>query len=197
MLSSSDEVQDVSISWSYTLLSVTDNFGVGKWAKLKETTVNYCTSWKTSPIDWRVYTRNHWVSKTIRQNRMGLSYVFFRSCQVLLPAPPFFSNVSPCSNKRRKLKGKFIFNSCLNLLEQVELLQHVNMKYKNKVYCYVKSFPLTVYWQVFVFYMSTQPFSTTCNHHYKVISQGIGKFVAYTRCLKCHVHNRLKELRRM
>ena len=116
MLSSSDEVQDVSISWSYTLLSVTDNFGVGKWAKLKETTVNYCTSWKTSPIDWRVYTRNHWVSKTIRQNRMGLSYVFFRSFQVLLPAPPFFSNVSPCSNKRRKLKGKFIFNSCLNLL---------------------------------------------------------------------------------
>ena len=128
---------------------------------------------------------------------MGLSYVFFRSCQVLLPAPPFFSNVSHCSNKRRKLKGKFIFNSCLNLLEQVELLQHVNMKYKNKVYCYVKSFHLTVYWQVFVFYMSTQPFSTTCNHHYKVISQGIGKFVAYTRCLKCHVHNRLKELRRM
>ena len=58
-----------------------------------------------------------------------------------------------------------------------------------------KSFHLTVYWQVFVFYISTQPFSTTCNHHYKIISQGIGKFVACTPCLKCHVHNKLKGLR--
>ena len=58
-----------------------------------------------------------------------------------------------------------------------------------------KSFHLTVYWQVFVFYISTQPFSTTCNHHYKIISQGIGKFVACTPCLKCHVHNKLKGFR--
>ena len=58
-----------------------------------------------------------------------------------------------------------------------------------------KSFHLTVYWQVFVFYISTQSFSTTCNHHYKIISQGIGKFVACTPCLKCHVHNKLKGLR--
>ena len=40
MLSSSDEVYDNSISWNYILLSVTYGFGLGKWAKIKETTVN-------------------------------------------------------------------------------------------------------------------------------------------------------------
>ena len=39
--------------------------------------------------------------------------------------------------------------------------------------------------------ISTQPFSTTCKHHYKIISLGNGKFVAYTPCLKCHVHTKL------
>ena len=34
-------VCDVSISWNYILLSVTDNFGQGNEPKLKETTVNY------------------------------------------------------------------------------------------------------------------------------------------------------------
>ena len=47
------------------------------------------------------------------------------------------------------------------------------------------------------YYISTQPFSTTCKHHYKIISQGNGKFVAYTPCLKCHVHNKLTGLRKV
>ena len=41
--------------------------------------------------------------------------------------------------------------------------------------------------------ISTQPFSTTCEHHYKIISEGNGKFVEYT-CLKCYVHNKLTGL---
>ena len=102
---------EVILYWAWLIISVWEN--EPNWKKRQSTTVLRV---KTSPIDWRVYTRNHWVSKTIRQNRMGLSYVFFRSCQVWLPAPPFFSNFSPCSNKRRKLKGKFKSNSCLNLL---------------------------------------------------------------------------------
>ena len=39
--------------------------------------------------------------------------------------------------------------------------------------------------------ISTKPFSTTCKHHYKIISSGNGKFVAYTPCLKCPVHTKL------
>ena len=35
IFSSSDKVRDVSISWNYILLSVTDNFGLGKWAKIE------------------------------------------------------------------------------------------------------------------------------------------------------------------
>ena len=35
MFSSSDEVYDVSISWNYIPLSVTDNFSVGKWTKIE------------------------------------------------------------------------------------------------------------------------------------------------------------------
>ena len=31
-----------------------------------------------------------------------------------------------------------------------------------------------------LYYVSTQPFSTTCEHYYKIISQVNGKFVTYT-----------------
>ena len=41
---------------------------------------------------------------------------------------------------------------------KVELLQHVNMKYDDKFYWYVKSFHLTTYWQV-----GSQP-----NHFYNL-----------------------------
>ena len=39
--------------------------------------------------------------------------------------------------------------------------------------------------------ISTQPFSTTCKHHYKIISSGNGKCVADIPCLKCQVHTKL------
>ena len=63
-------------------------------------------------------------------------------------------------------------------------------------YWYVKSFHLTNTGKS-LYYISTQPFSTTCKHHYRVISQGNGKFVACTPCLNCHFHNKLKGLRRV
>ena len=54
MLSSSDEVHNVSISWNYILLSVTYNFGWGKGAKIERN--------DSKPLcvktlgDWGVYT---------------------------------------------------------------------------------------------------------------------------------------------
>ena len=45
-----------------------------------------------------------------------------------------------------------------------------------------------------LYYISTQPFSTTYKHYYKIISQGNGKLLAYTPCLNCHVHNKLTGL---
>ena len=114
MLSSSDEVYDDSISWNYVLLSVTYKFGLGKWAKIERNDgKQLCV--KTSLVDWSVYTWAQWVSKTIRQDRMGFSYIFSWSFQVWLLAPPFSPNVSTSSVQRRKLKRKVIFNSCLNL----------------------------------------------------------------------------------
>ena len=37
----------------------------------------------------------------------------------------------------------------------------------------------------------------TCKHHYKIISQGSGNFLAYTPCSECHVQNKLTGLRRV
>ena len=48
-----------------------------------------------------------------------------------------------------------------------------------------------------LYYISTQPFSSTYKHYYKIISQGNWKIVAYTPCLKCHDHSKLTGLRRM
>ena len=79
---------------------------------------------------------------------------------------------------------------------KVELLKHVKMKRNNKCYWswYVKSFHFhsSFYWQVFVLY-----FNPTIFQNYKIISQRNGKFVAYTPCLKCHVHNKLTGLKRV
>ena len=115
MFSSSDEAHDVSISWNYILLSVTYNFGLGKWAKIERNDSKpLCVM--TLLVDWGVYVQwARWVSKTIRQNRMNFSDIFSWSYQVWMLTPPFFTNVSTSSVKRRKLTKKVIFNSCLKL----------------------------------------------------------------------------------
>ena len=79
---------------------------------------------------------------------------------------------------------------------EVELLQHVNMKCDNTFYWYVKSFHLTIYWQVFVLYFNPT-ISSTYKHYYKVIGQGIGKLMAYIPCLKRHDHSNLTGYKRM
>ena len=48
-----------------------------------------------------------------------------------------------------------------------------------------------------LYYISTQPFTTTCKHHYKIISRGNENVVADTLCFKCHVHNELTGLWRV
>ena len=96
MFSSSDEVHDVNISWNYILLSVTYNFGLGKWAKIvRNDSKPLCVM--TLPVDCIHVQWAHRVSKTIRQNRMGFSYIFSWSCQVWMFTPPFFPNVSTSS----------------------------------------------------------------------------------------------------
>ena len=83
MLSSSDEVYDDGISWNYVLLSVTYKFGLGKWAKIERNDgKQLCV--KTSLVDWSVYTWAQWVSKTIRQDRMGLSLLIAPVGNVLM-----------------------------------------------------------------------------------------------------------------
>ena len=50
-------------------------------------------------------------------------------------------------------------------------LQHFNMKHNDKFYWYVKSF-IWLPTGKSLYYISTQPFSTICKHHYKIISKG-------------------------
>ena len=50
------------------------NFGLGKWAKIERKNGKLLCV-KTSLVDWSVYTWAQSVSKTIRQNRMGFSYI--------------------------------------------------------------------------------------------------------------------------
>ena len=68
------------------------------------------------------------------------------------------------------------------------MLQHVNITI-NFIDNYVKSF----HFLLTILYISTQ----LCKHNYKIISQGNGKFVAYTPCLKYHVHYKPTGLRRV
>ena len=70
------------------------------------------------------------------------------------------------------------------------MLQNVNMKRSNTFYLYVKSFHLTIYWQVSVLYFNPTIFPTY-KHYYKIIRQGNGKLVAYAPCLKCKVRTLL------
>ena len=62
------------------------------------------------------------------------------------------------------------------------MLHHVNMKRNDKFYglYFILRFSFDSLLAILLIqYISTQPFSTTCKQHYKVISQGNGKFVTY------------------
>ena len=51
------------LKW-YILLSVTGNFGLGKWAKI-ERNDGKLLRFKTSPVDWRIYAWEQWVLKLL------------------------------------------------------------------------------------------------------------------------------------
>ena len=78
----------ITFFWALLIISV--------WEiepKTKETTVNYFALRHY----WSIEEWEQWVSKTIRQNRMGFSYIFSWSCQVWLLSQPFFPSVSVIS----------------------------------------------------------------------------------------------------
>ena len=146
MFSSSHKVHDVNNIWNYILWSVIENFGLEKWAKIERNNGKLLRV-KTSLVDWRVYTWEQWVSKTARQTPMVFFYIFSWNCQVWLCAPPFFHNASTTSDKRRKLRRKVIFKSCLNLFFftfslLVILVSGLSSEWKDKasssdVFCYL------------------------------------------------------------
>ena len=53
-------------------------------------------------------------------------------------------------NRLKSFRWYFLMFVISWIYWKVELLQHVTMKYNNKFYWYVRSFHLTIYWQVFV-----------------------------------------------
>ena len=73
MLSSSDVVYNVTISWNCILLSLTDDFDLGKWAKMERLTT-------ANEFELRIqrsiedYTRKNSESIIISQNSMGFFY---------------------------------------------------------------------------------------------------------------------------
>ena len=99
-------------------------------------------------------------------------------------------------NGLKSFRWYFLMFSNNLIYWEVELLQHGNMKWNKTFYWYVKRFHLTIYWQVFLLYLNPT-ISSTYTHYYKVISQGNGKLVAYTPCLKCYDHSKLTGLSRM
>ena len=85
--------------WAWRIISVLEN-------KPKKKTKKHC-KWlqvKTSPVVKRLYTREQWVSKTIRQHRKGFLCIFSWNCHVRLLVPPFLPNIPTSSDSRRKLR---------------------------------------------------------------------------------------------
>ena len=94
----SDAVYGVNISWNYILLRVTNNFGLGKWAKIERNDGKVLRV-KTSP-SIEECTRENGESLTQYTRIVLATEIFSWSCQVWLPAPKFFLNVSTSSDRR-------------------------------------------------------------------------------------------------
>ena len=107
----SDAVYGVSISWNYILLRVTNNFGLGKWAKIERNDGKVLRV-KTSPSIEECTREN---GESLKQyTRIVLATeIFSWSCQVWLPAPKFSLTYQP-PLIGVKIKRKVIFDSCLN-----------------------------------------------------------------------------------
>ena len=134
IFSSSDDVCDVSIRVNYILLTVTDIFGKGKWAKIERNDGKLLRVW-TSPIV-EENTRDN--SELVVQDTRAVGASLISSLEIA----------------RYGFRWYFPMFANIWIYWKVELLQHVNMKHNNKFYWYVKSFHLTIYWQFVVLYFN-------------------------------------------
>ena len=110
-MSSSDEVYDVSISWIYILLSLTDNFGVGKWAKLWPSKGFQGIRWThghgtltrshtkgVTRLPWRYVHKNNWFWKVCCGNIWLTRYTFLFACFLFHALSSFFLGVRKVCN---------------------------------------------------------------------------------------------------
>ena len=131
---------------------------------------------------------NTWISFLHERNQFQTSIKFSFSSKVELMLLAILNGL-------KSFRWYFLMFANDWIYWKVELLQNVNLKRNNNCYWYVKCLILLSTGNS-LHYILIQPFSTACKHHYKTISQGNGKFVAYTPYLKCNVHNMLIGLKR-
>ena len=113
---------------------------------------------------WKTWD-NTWISFLHHSNQFQTSIKFLFRFKVELMF------LLAILNGLKSFRWYFLMFANSRIYWKVELLQHVNMKYDDKFYWYVKSFHLTTYWQVVVLYFNPT-ISTICKHHCKIISQG-------------------------
>ena len=87
---------------------------------------------------------NTWISFPRHRNQLQTSIKFLFSLKVELML------LLAILNWLKSFIWYFLMLPISWIYRKMELLQHVNMKRINKFYWYVKSFHLTIYWQVFV-----------------------------------------------
>ena len=144
MFSSSEEVHDVSINWNCILLSPSYNFGLGKWAKIERN--------DSIHVQWA-----QWVSKTMRQNRMGFSYICSWSCQVGMLTPLFSPTFQPPQFSVENKKSNF--NSCLNLCNFLKLFRFRLLLFND---CPLAGNTRCLF-EIFLLFNSITSAVTTCN----------------------------------
>ena len=135
---------------------------------------------------------NTWISFPHHRNQFQTSIKFslqFRSwVDVMLLA---------ILNMLKNFRWYFLVFAINRIYWKLELLQHLNMKCNNNFYVNIKRF--SVIWLFpgkSLYNIPTQPFSTTCKHHYKIINQGMEN-LWHMSCLKCHVHNKLTRFKKV
>ena len=144
MFSSSEEVHDISINWNYILLSPSYNFGLGKWAKIERN--------DSIHVQWE-----QCVSKTMRQNRMGFSYICSWSCQVGMLTPLFSPTFQPPLFSVENKKSNF--KSCLNLCNFLKLFRFRLLLFND---CPLAGNTRCLF-EIFLLFNSITSAVTTCN----------------------------------
>ena len=144
MFSSSEEVHDISINWNYILLIPSYNFGLWKWAKIERN--------DSIHVQWE-----QCVSKTMRQNRMGFSYICSWSCQVGMLTPLFSPTFQPPLFSVENKKSNF--KSCLNLCNFLKLFRFRLLLFND---CPLAGNTRCLF-EIFLLFNSITSAVTTCN----------------------------------